>query len=243
MPATRSPAAAAPRFAVDAVAFDLDGTLIDTVHDLASSVNALLGECGLPALPVAHVRDMVGKGMANLVGRAVAAGRGTPPAADELAALLARYQAIYAARLGEGSVLYPGVVEGLARMRGAGLALAVVTNKASRFVAPHLAHAGIAHYFAVSIGGDDASAKKPDPAPLHLAAARLGVAPARLLMVGDSGNDALAARAAGCPVVVVPYGYNEGQPVAALDVDAIVATLAEAADLVLPRRVPAAQDA
>ena len=240
----RPPAAVpSPRFAVDAVAFDLDGTLIDTVHDLTSSVNELLRECGLPVLPLARVRDLIGKGMANLVGRAVALGRGSVPASGELAALLARYQAIYAARLGEGSVLYPGVVDGLARLRDAGLPLAVVTNKTSRFIAPHLAHAGIAHFFAVSIGGDDAAAKKPDPAPLRLAAERLGVAPARLLMVGDSGNDAQAARAAGCPVVVVPYGYNEGQPVEALDVDAVVGSLAEVADLVLRARAPASRSA
>jgi phosphoglycolate phosphatase len=103
----------------------------------------------------------------------------------------------------------------------------VVTNKASRFVAPHLRHAGLADCFDATIGGDDAMAKKPDPAPLRLAAQRLGVDASRLLMVGDSGNDALAARAAGCPVVIVPYGYNEGVPVLELDCDGIVASLSE----------------
>jgi phosphoglycolate phosphatase len=219
-------------FAVQAVAFDLDGTLLDTVHDLAASVNRLLAEHAMAPLAKATVRDLVGKGIANLVGRAVGLSRGAAPEPAELAQLLARYQAIYAEQLGRETKLFPGVIEGLARMRDAGLPLAVVTNKASRFVAPHLEHAGIAHYFATAVGGDDAPAKKPDAAPLRLVAQRLGVATARLLMVGDSGNDALAARAAGCPVVVVPYGYNEGQPVASLDADGIVASILEVADLV-----------
>lgn len=222
-----------PPFAVRAVAFDLDGTLLDTIHDLAAAVNALLRETGLRALPKEAIRNLVGKGMANLVGRAIEVARGTPPDPAEVAALLARYQTIYAAQLGRESVLFPGVVEGLARMRSAGLKLAVVTNKASRFVAPHLEQAGIAHCFDVVIGGDDAQAKKPDPSPLRLAAQRLGVTPPLLLMVGDSGNDAQAARAAGCPVVVVSYGYNEGRPVDALDADGIVESIRDVADLVL----------
>jgi phosphoglycolate phosphatase len=223
-----------PAFDVRAVAFDLDGTLLDTVGDLAAAVNALLRELGLRALPTAAVRDLVGKGMANLVTRALEAVRGARPGAVELATLLVRYQSLYAAQLGRETRLYPGVVDGLARMRAAGLKLAVVTNKASRFVLPHLEQAGIGAYFDASVGGDDAAAKKPDPAPLRLAAERLGVDVRRLLMVGDSGNDALAARAAGCPVLIVPYGYNEGQPVEALDADGIVASLREVADLVSP---------
>jgi phosphoglycolate phosphatase len=221
------------RGGIAGVAFDLDGTLLDTIHDLAAAVNALLRERGWAALPKEAVRDLVGKGMANLVGRAVEAARGTPPDAAEVASLLQRYQQLYAEQLGRETVLFPGVVEGLARMREAGLALAVVTNKASRFVAPHLEHAGIAHFFAAAIGGDDAPAKKPDPAPLALAARRLGIPLPQLLMVGDSVNDARAARAAGCPVLIVPYGYNEGQPVEALDCDGIVASLDEVADRVL----------
>ena len=230
-----STAARPPRFDVQAVAFDLDGTLLDTVHDLAAAVNDLLREIDLRPLPKAAVRDLVGKGMANLLARAVEAARGAAPDGDEVAALLPRYQAIYGALLGRETKVYPGVVEGLARMREAGLELAVVTNKASRFVAPHLEQAGIARFFATAVGGDDAPAKKPDPAPLRLAAHRLGVDVRRLLMVGDSGNDALAARAAGCPVVVVPYGYNEGRPVATIDADAIVESIPEVADLVCRR--------
>ena len=222
----------APVFAVDAVAFDLDGTLLDTIHDLAAAVNALLAELRHAPLPKDAVRAMVGKGMANLVRRAVGASRGSAPDDAELALLLPRYQAIYAGILGAHTLLFDGVIEGLARMRAEGLRLAVVTNKASRFVLPHLVRAGIADYFDVLVGGDDARAKKPDPAPLLLVAERLGIAPSRLMMVGDSVNDTEAARAAGCPVLVVPYGYNEGRPVQDLDCDGIVASLADVADRV-----------
>lgn len=223
---------------VDAIAFDLDGTLLDTVHDLARSVNRLLSEQRWPALRKTRIAELIGKGMANLVARAVHESRGHAPGADELAALIARYQAIYAEGLGRETVPFPGVVEGLRRLRDAGFRLAVVTNKASRFVAPHLEQAGIAHYFETAIGGDDAVAKKPDPAPLLLAAGRLGVAPSRLLMIGDSGIDARAARAAGCPVLMVPYGYNEGAPVDSEDSDGVVASLCALADRV--RRAPEA---
>ena len=212
-------------FDVDAVAFDLDGTLLDTVHDLAAAVNLLLGELGLSPLPVDAVRSMVGKGVADLLAKALTRARGAPPRDGEVAEVLQRFGEGYASILGRQTQLFPGVVEGLERMRVAGFALAVITNKASRFVQPHLIHAGIAGYFATVVGGDDAVAKKPEAAPLLLAAARLGVVPARMLMVGDSGNDVTAARAAGCPVLVVPYGYNEGAPVQTLAADGIVDSL------------------
>jgi phosphoglycolate phosphatase len=209
-------------FAVDAVAFDLDGTLLDTIHDLAAAVNEWLAEQSLPALPLATVRDLVGKGIEHLLGAALTLVGA--PARDALAfkAQVARYEAIYGGLLGRESVLFPGVREGLARLRSEGFRLAVVTNKATRFVAPHLERAGIADAFEVLVGGDDAVRKKPDAAPLELCADRLRIPTERLLMVGDSGNDVAAARAAGCPVVVVPYGYREGLPVQKLGADGIV---------------------
>jgi phosphoglycolate phosphatase len=216
-------------FHVDAVAFDLDGTLLDTIHDLAAAVNALLAELGLAALPKAVIRDLVGKGMTNLLRRALALAGAPPETDDLLAARLTRYQEIYGALLGRETRLYPGVVAGLDMMRAAGLKLAVVTNKATRFVRPHLDHARITQYFDVIVGGDDAARKKPDAAPLHFAAERLRVSPPRLLMVGDSANDVDAARATGCPVVVVPYGYSEGIPVQNLGSDGIFDSLAAVA--------------
>jgi phosphoglycolate phosphatase len=226
-------------FEVAAIAFDLDGTLLDTVHDLAAAVNALLAELGHAPLPVDAVRAMIGKGMPTLVRRALARVTGTTPAAiddAEVADALARYQAHYAARLGHGTKPFPGMEEGLARLAAAGFPLAVVTNKATRFVRPHLERAGIDHYFAAIVGGDDLPAKKPDPAQLLHVAALFGVAPGRLLMVGDSANDAEAARAAGCPVLILPYGYNEDRPVHDLDADGIVDSLIAVADRVV--RVP-----
>jgi phosphoglycolate phosphatase len=236
VPGAAGASAASPApLSVAAIAFDLDGTLLDTIHDLAAAVNALLAEQGHAPLPKREIRDLVGKGMGNLVRRALAKATGMSPAAigdDELASALARYQALYAARLGRETLPFPGMREGLDRLAAMGFPLAVITNKASRFVRPHLEQAGIAGYFAQVVGGDDLPAKKPDPAPLLHVAAGFGIAPAELLMVGDSVNDALAARAAGCPVLVLPYGYNEGEPVQNLDVDGIVPSLLAVADRV-----------
>ena len=224
-------------FDVGAIAFDLDGTILDTIHDLAAAVNALLVELGYPPLPKAEIRDFVGKGMPNLVRRALASVNGVPPAAiddAEVKDALTRYQAHYASLLGRETLPYPGAVEGIERLAAMGLPLAVVTNKAARFIAPHLEHAGIAHYFKLVIGGDSLPVRKPDPGPLLHVAAAFGIPPERLLMVGDSINDAEAARAAGCPVLILPYGYNEGGSVQALDADGIVASLAAVADRVRP---------
>ncbi len=229
----------ARRYDVSAVALDLDGTLLDTIHDLSASVNALLAELGHPAMPEDAVRAMIGKGMANLVRRALARATGVSPEAvddAEVKDALGRYQAHYAAHLGRATRSFPGMQEGLERLQAMGFPLAVVTNKATRFVRPHLAKAGIERYFALIVGGDDLPTKKPDPGPLFHVARTFGVAPRQLLMVGDSINDVLAARAAGCPVLVVPYGYNEGEPVQNLDADGIVPSLAAVADCV--RYVP-----
>jgi phosphoglycolate phosphatase len=222
-------------FDVSAIAFDLDGTLLDTIHDLAAAVNALLAELGHAPLPKDAIRVLVGKGIANLVRRALARATGVSPAAIEDAEVedaLVRYQAHYAALLGRETKAFPGMIEGLDRLLAKGFPLAVVTNKPTRFVHPHLERAHIAHYFTLIVGGDDLSAKKPDPAQLVHVAAAFGVPAHRLLMVGDSGNDAQAARAAGCPVLILPYGYNEGEPVQNLDADGIVPSLTAVADRV-----------
>ena len=221
-----------PSFEVDAVAFDLDGTLLDTVHDLAAAVNLLLAELGHPPLHTVTVRDLVGKGMASLVRKAMLRARGRAPDDAELAALLPRYQGHYENVLGRETEAFPGLLDMLVRLRDQGFRMAVVTNKATRFVRPHLDKAGILKFFDAIVGGDDAHAKKPDPAPIVMAAQRLGVPVSRMLMVGDSINDAQAARAAGCPVVLLPHGYNEGEPVHVLDCDGIVPSLAAVADCV-----------
>jgi phosphoglycolate phosphatase len=149
-----------------------------------------------------------------------------------LDAALARFQERYAAILGRETTPYPGMAEGLARLSAMGFPLAVVTNKAARFVEPHLVQANIAQHFALVVGGDTLPTRKPEAGPLLHVAAAFGIRPARLLMVGDSINDVAAARAAGCPVLVLPYGYNEGEPVQNLDADGIVPTLIAVADRV-----------
>jgi phosphoglycolate phosphatase len=232
--------AEARTFEVSAIALDLDGTLLDTIHDLAAATNALLTELGHAPLPKEAIRALVGKGIANLVRRSLALARGVPADAvdaDALADALPRYQAHYAAVLGRETRPFPGISEGLLRLRAMGFPLAIVTNKPTRFVQPHLEHAGIAQSFALVVGGDTLPTRKPEAGPLLHVAAAFGIPPARLLMVGDSVNDVEAARAAGCPVLVLPYGYNEGRPVQSLDADGIVPSLAAVADRV--RRVDA----
>ena len=219
---------------VGAIAFDLDGTLLDTIHDLAAACNALLAELRYPGLPAGEIRDMVGKGMSNLVGKVLARATGMRPDAIDAGAVedaLSRYQLLYAAQLGRDTKLYAGTMEGLLRLSSLQIPLAVVTNKSTRFVRPHLAQAGIEHFFSQVIGGDDLPTKKPHPGALLHVAKVFGIPPARLLMVGDSGNDAQAARAAGCPVLIVPYGYNEGRAPETLACDRMVATVEEAARL------------
>ncbi|MEP6658021.1 MAG: phosphoglycolate phosphatase [Betaproteobacteria bacterium] len=229
-----------PMLEIGGVAIDLDGTLLDTIHDLAAAVNALLVDGGQRPLPKERIRMLVGKGMANLIRRALAESRGVAPQAiseaDAQAALIG-YQAHYQALLGNETRIFPGVLDGLVRLRAMGLPLAIVTNKASRFVRPHLVRAGIEHYFDLVLGAEALPTRKPEPGPLLHVAHAFGVTPAQLLMVGDSINDAQAARAAGCPVLIVPYGYNEGEPVQSIDADGIVPSLAAVADCV--RAMPA----
>jgi phosphoglycolate phosphatase len=217
---------------VKAVMIDLDGTMLDTVADLAVAVNMLLEQLELPLLTETEVRTFVGKGIPNLVKRALT--RAIDGKADD--ALFARalplYMDCYESVNGKQTVIYPGVREGLDALRAAGYPMACVTNKSDRFTRPLLEQTRLADYFTIVVAGDTLPKKKPDPLPLTYACEQLGIAPRDMLMIGDSLNDTLAARAAGCPVFCVPYGYNEGRQVRELDVDAIVPTLFEATKLI-----------
>jgi phosphoglycolate phosphatase len=221
---------------VRAIAIDLDGTMLDTVEDLAIAVNHTLAELDTPTLDISLVRTFVGKGLANLVSRALAASLGHEPDAQFLARALPIYEVNYERVNGQTTTIYPGVQDGLELLASAGFPLACVTNKSQRFTGPLLERIGFARYFSLVLSGDSLPRRKPDPLPLTHAADHFRVAPAEMLMIGDSVNDAQAARAAGCPVFCVTYGYNEGEDVRGLDVDAIVPTLTEAASLV--RRTP-----
>ena len=218
--------------AVKAVMIDLDGTMLDTVADLAVAVNLMLARLERKPLDEALVRNFVGKGIPNLVQRALVGKMEGDVDPDLFARALPVYLDCYESVNGKHTLLYPGVLEGLDAMKRAGFPLACVTNKSERFTLPLLKQMKLAAYFAVVVSGDTLPKKKPDPLPLTHACRELGIAPREMLMIGDSLNDTLAARAAGCPVFCVPYGYNEGHDVRELDVDAIVETLLAATTLI-----------
>lgn len=218
---------------VKAVMIDLDGTMLDTVADLAVAVNLMLAGLGRSPLAEARVRTFVGKGIPNLVQRSLAGALAGEPDPALFERALPLYLNCYESVNGKHTTLYPGVREGLEALRSAGFPLACVTNKSERFTLPLLRQMRLADYFAIVVAGDTLPRKKPDPLPLAHACAHFGIAPRDMLMIGDSLNDTIAARAAGCPVFCVPYGYNEGADVRGLDVDAIVETLFEATRLII----------
>ncbi len=202
----------------DAAIVDLDGTMVDTLGDFELALGAALAESGLPPVPRDFIARTVGKGSRHLL-QSVLRELGQDPADAE--ALWPRYQHHYLAVNGQASTVYPGVVEGLAQLHAAGLKLACLTNKPGAFARPLLEAKGLRPFFAQVFGGDAFARQKPDPLPLQETCRALGTAPARTLMIGDSANDAQAARAAGCPVVLVRYGYNHGAPVETAGADAL----------------------
>jgi phosphoglycolate phosphatase len=202
-----------------AVLLDLDGTLVDSAPDLAAAANALLAEQGLPPLATAEVAAMVGDGVAKLVERALAARHtsGLP-----LAAAVARFTAFYERHPATLTRVYPGVPEGLQRLRAAGLRLALCTNKPGRATRLILDRLSLAAYFSAVVTGDSLAARKPDPAPIRLALSELGIEPDAAVMVGDHVNDILAAHAAGVRAIFARYGYGRATlgtaaPAAAID--------------------------
>lgn len=217
---------AAKTSTVRAVLIDLDGTLLDTAPDLAAAANAMLAELGLGSLPDAQVRDFVGRGIGVLVERCLdAVGAVQDRHAEALEALSTHYDRTN----GQASRLYPGVIEGLEAMARAGLALACVTNKAERFTRPLLERTGLAVSFNSIVTADRVGKRKPHPEPFLAACRELRVEPGEAVVIGDSVNDAEAARAAGCRFLLVPYGYREGLALSAIHCDRTVDDLVEAA--------------
>jgi phosphoglycolate phosphatase len=211
----------------DAAIVDLDGTLVDTLGDFVEALQRMLRDLPAPFadFTVTHdlVERMVGKGSENLI-KSLLAHVDIAQSAIDLVALYeqawARYQVHYQAINGDYSTVYPGALEGLQQWQAAGLRLVCVTNKPTAFARTLLQHKGLDGFFLHVVGGDAVARKKPDPLPLLYACDLLGTQPARTLMVGDSSNDAQAARSAGCPVLLVRYGYNHGEPVESVDADA-----------------------
>lgn len=219
-----------------AVLIDLDGTLMDTAPDLAEAANRMRADFGLPPLAIERIAAFVGKGADVLVHRALTDELNGRAGADDFARGRAAFFRHYHATNGAMAVVFHHVPDALRRLRDCGLKLGCVTNKPREFTVPLLDRMQLASWFDAVVAGDDVPEKKPHPALLLAACARLGVAAGDALMIGDSINDALAARAAGCGVVLVETGYNEGEHVGTLagsaGVFAIVPTLLDAAQTV-----------
>ncbi len=190
------------------IAFDLDGTLVDTAPDLVASLNRLLAEESLPGLMFEDVKRLIGRGAWSLVQRGFAAVGETVGEADK-PALYGRFSQIYAARIADSSRPYPDCLAALDAMAAAGATLCVCTNKPTALSIALLDALDMTHRFAAVIGADSAPAAKPDPAHLWTAIAAAGGANDRAILVGDSGTDFATARAAGVPVVLVPFGYSD----------------------------------
>lgn len=216
------------RFAVSAVLFDLDGTLLDTIDDLADAANRMLVDMRRAARTREEIHSFVGKGVANLVRRCMT--EGSRATETEIDRALALFHEHYAEVNGARSTVYPDIVATLDAMRALGLSLACVTNKSTAFTAPLLRRMALDGYFAAVVCGDTLSTRKPDPEMLVHACALMGVTPERALMIGDSANDAVAARRAGMPVLLVTYGYSEGMPVDTIDCDGLLSTALQALD-------------
>ncbi len=212
--------------------FDLDGTLLDTAPDLAVAANAMLADLGRPAVSLDDVMRYIGKGIPRLIERLLTGSLDARAEESALAVARGSFERHYTVANGTAARLYPGVMAGLQAFGLLGLPRACVTNKSSAFTDSLLQRTGLAACFELVVSGDTLARKKPDPMQLLYACERFGVPPAGALMIGDSMNDAQAARAAGCQVWCVPYGYNEGHAPETIDCDRLVSSLEEAAALV-----------
>jgi phosphoglycolate phosphatase len=213
-----------------AVMLDLDGTIVDTLGDFVAALDLMLDELRLPHMGSQDVAELIGKGGEFLVRSVLAQARKqAEPSAHELAFALGRFWHHYEAVNGRYSRVYPGVMEGLQLLHQRGLKLACVTNKPTAKSVALLRAFGLDHFFKEVSGGDRFGRLKPDPLPLVKTCEALGHTPEQTLMIGDSVNDVRAARAAGCPVVLVTYGYNHGQSVRSANADGYVDSIADLA--------------
>lgn len=209
------------RLNIQAAIVDLDGTMVDTLGDFEVALNHTLADLDLPPVTRALVERTVGKGSEHLI-RSVLAHQLALPEAGVSACVTVdalyeaawqRYQHHYLQCNGQHSAVYLGVQDALQGLSQAGVHLACLTNKPLSFAKPLLKAKGLDGFFKHVFGGDSFERKKPDPLPILKTCEALGTAVVNTLMVGDSSNDAQAANAAGCPVVLVTYGYNHGRPV------------------------------
>jgi phosphoglycolate phosphatase len=224
-------------YSIHAVAIDLDGTLLDTIADLSGAANRTLRALGFAEIPHETLKTFVGKGKAMHVRRSLAASMGREATEAEFAQAMVIYEREYFEHIDDSTRAYAGAREGVAAMRAKGYPTACVTNKARAFTLRLLEKQNLLDQFDFILGGDELARSKPDPLMLTHTAQQFNIAVSQLLMIGDSGNDAHAARAAGCPMALMRYGYTEGEPLASIPNDGIFNSIAEiAAQLELRRR-------
>lgn len=214
------------------VLIDVDGTLVDSVPDLAYCVDAMMSELGMPERGEKRVRHWVGNGVERLVKRALVNQLDGEPDEALFSKALPVFEALYRDNTSKRSRLYQGVKEALDFLKTTGVRLGCVTNKASQFTLPLLQDLGVSDYFEIIICGDMVERKKPDPMPLLQAAEQLETEPRASMMLGDSMSDVNAARAAGFQIVCMSYGYNHGEDIRDYDPDAVVDSMAEVKDIV-----------
>ena len=218
---------------IRAAIIDLDGTMVDTAPDFQVAINRMRDELHLAPLALDTIVDFVGKGSENLMRRVLGVDFEKSEVESRFDHALERYQHHYLQINGDHSELYAGVHEGLVAMKKGGVRLACVTNKPIAFARPLLEKKGLIDLFEVIYGGDSLAHKKPHPLPMLTVCNDFNLQPAQVVAIGDSSNDSEAARAAGCRVLTVPYGYNHGQPVQTIDTDGIVESLVDAANLIV----------
>ena len=218
---------------IRAAIIDLDGTMVDTAPDFQVAINRMRDELHLAPLALDTIVDFVGKGSENLMRRVLGVDFEKNEVESRFDHALERYQHHYLQINGDHSELYAGVHEGLVAMKKGGVRLACVTNKPIAFARPLLEKKGLIDFFEVIYGGDSLAHKKPHPLPMLTVCNDFDLQPAQVVAIGDSSNDSEAARAAGCRVLTVPYGYNHGQPVQTIDTDGIVESLLDAANLIV----------
>ena len=213
------------------ILIDVDGTMVDSVPDLAYCVDEMMKQLDMPTHGDAKVRNWVGNGVERLVRRALIGKLEGEPDEALYAKAYPIFLKLYTDNTSKRSCLYPGVKEGLEYLKGEGYQMGCVTNKAARFTEPLLKDLGVYDYFSVVFSGDTLPEKKPDPMPLLHAAKFFNVAPEQALMIGDSISDVKAARAAGFRIVCMTYGYNYGVDIRDANPDAIMDSMAELPDL------------
>lgn len=209
------------------ILIDLDGTLIDSVPDLAYCVDEMMKQLDMPVRGEAAVRNWVGNGVQRLVERALINSVDGMPDQDLMDKAYPIYLELYKDNTSKRSCVYEGVVEGVEWMKAQGYRVACVTNKAEAFTLPLLKDKGLYDYFEVVVSGDTCEEKKPHPMPLLHAAELLGVSPENALMIGDSKSDVKAARAAGFHIFCMTYGYNHGEDIRNYEPDAVLDSFME----------------